>query len=68
MTRTALDVPTDHLPGLMALARSIDTGSLANVVVPGAVGTVGKSSVVLLASRAPALFADRRTGGVVNGA
>ena len=65
LQRTALDVPTQDLPGLMALARSIDPGALANVVAPGASGTAGGSSVVLLSSRAPAMFADVRDDGVL---
>ena len=51
----------------MALARSVEPGALANVVVPGATGTAGRSSVVLLASGAPALYADVRSDGVLNG-
>ena len=37
------------------------------ILVVGATGTVGASSVVLLASGASALFADVGSDGVVNG-
>ncbi len=67
LRRTALNVPPQALGGLMALARSVEPGALANVVVPGATGTAGRSSVVLLASGAPALYADVRSDGVLNG-
>jgi LCP family protein required for cell wall assembly len=61
-----LDVPADRLPGLAALARRTDPALIANVVLPGRVGTgPGGASVVYLTQDAPALFNDLRDNAVV---
>jgi LCP family protein required for cell wall assembly len=61
-----LDVPADRLPRLAALARRMDPGRFANVVLPGRVGTGGGgASVVYLTRDAPALFNDLRDDAVI---
>jgi LCP family protein required for cell wall assembly len=63
-----LDVPLDQLPHLAALARRLDPQRLANVVLPGRVGTAGSASVVYLTQDAPRLFADLRDDAVIGAA
>jgi LCP family protein required for cell wall assembly len=61
-----LDVPADRVPRLAALARRTDPAQIANVVLPGRVGTGGGgASVVYLTQDAPALFNDLRDNAVV---
>jgi hypothetical protein len=61
-----LDVPADRVPRLAALARRTDPAQIANVVLPGRVGTgAGGASVVYLTQDAPALFNDLRDNAVV---
>lgn len=63
-----LDVPIDRLPGLAALARRLEPERIANVVLPGRVGTAGRASVVYLTQDAPKLFADLRDDAVIGAA
>jgi len=66
LTRHAeLDAPLRSLLGLAALARRLDPASVANVVVPGRVGSAGRQSVVYLGAEAGELFLDLRPDGVV---
>jgi polyisoprenyl-teichoic acid--peptidoglycan teichoic acid transferase len=60
-----LDAPASSLLGLAALARRLDPAALANVVVPGRVGTTGGQSVVFLGQEAAEMFLDLRPDAVL---
>lgn len=60
-----LDVPLSDLPRLGALARRLSPADIANVVVPGEVGTAGRESVVYLTPAAATLFDDLRPDAVL---
>jgi len=63
-----LSIPPARLPALAALARSLDPGSLRNIIAPGRIGMAGGQSVVFLTTGAARLFADLRADAVVGGA
>ena len=61
-----VNAPLEALPGLAALARSVDPSRIANVVVPGRSGSARGQSVVHLDGPAlAALFDDLRADGVL---
>lgn len=60
-----LDIPLSELPRLGALARRLAPADIANVVLPGEVGTAGRESVVYLTPDAAALFDDLRPDAVL---
>lgn len=62
---TEVAVPRDKLPGLAALARSLDPARIQNVVTPGRVGTADGQSVVFLGEEAAAIFDDLRADAVL---
>ncbi|HUQ39797.1 MAG TPA: LCP family protein [Acidimicrobiales bacterium] len=65
LRHTELDVPRDRLPGLAALARSLDPSDVRNIVTPGRVGTANGQSVVFLGHEAAAIFDDLRADAVL---
>jgi LCP family protein required for cell wall assembly len=68
LRHAVLDSPPQQLLGLAALARNLDPTRLANVVVPGRVGTASGQSVVFLGDEARRIFVDLRPDAVIGGA
>jgi LCP family protein required for cell wall assembly len=62
------DAAPDKLSGLAVLARRLDPAGIANVVVPGRVGTAGSASVVYLSDGAAKLFLDLRDDATLGSA
>ena len=60
-----LEVPASRLDDLAVVARVLGPARVANVVAPGAVGTAGGQSVVLLDDAARDLFVDLRDDATV---
>lgn len=59
------NVPLDQILSLAFTCTTIDPRRVENIVAPGSTGSAGGTSVVLLSSQAPAIFADMKGDGLV---
>lgn len=62
---TETSIPTDRLFRLAVLALTIDPANVAQVTLPGNIGTAGAASVYRLSDGAFGIFADVREDGVL---
>ncbi len=67
LRHASLDVTTDRLPRLAALARNLDPARIRNVVLPGRIGNAGGGSVVYLDPGITGIFTDLRDDAVIGG-
>lgn len=60
---TETSISADRMFRLAAMARTIDPSNVAQVTVPGNIGTAGNASVIRLTAGADQIFADIREDG-----